>query len=617
MKAFVLNIPDNQVEKVKEEVEKQGFMAMPNANGSGLVVLCDALPKSLNKYLPQNVLNEDNLEKKVSKTKVEKRVFALDVPFEYRNVVSKVGARWDSQLKGWFYEGEQLPDILKSLEAKSFSWEDAIAKAKMGIRSTGFAGEDPYILNPHQHEAKTIIAKAAKCGVPGFLLADDVGLGKTLSAWEGVREVCKVLSIKTIVIVCPLSVQAHWRETIRRQGSDVGQIVILNYERLNKLFSLDSDVKVKSKKGLARRASATEVDLLIFDESHKLKNPTSARSKLSQKLVEKAKFSLWLSATAGQTPLELSYLAPILAKATNSKAKSLNDFEQWCKSMGFKLKRGAFGAWEWVEDKEDCERLANLLFKSNPVIGLRRRPQDIAGWPEMSRILFPVELNAQERVLYNESWDNFKKYLKAEGGSVNQKENSRIKGKKVSLNALVEALRFRQKSSLLRVRQTFEFAMDLLEDGIKPAISCAFSQTVAELKELFEKAALKVSVIDGSLSAQEREQQRLDFQKGKSQVAIFTIEEGISLHEGEFENVARSLLIHDLRWSAIQMAQIEGRTHRNGKFSQAYWLLSENTIEEKIAKKVAQRAVFMKAMSGEVDENLEKEILQELLKNGE
>ena len=38
----------------------------------------------------------------------------------------------------------------------------------------------------------------------------------------------------------------------------------------------------------------------------------------------------WLSATAGQNPLELGYLAPVLAKKTGDWALNTNDFEQWC-----------------------------------------------------------------------------------------------------------------------------------------------------------------------------------------------------------------------------------------------------------------------------------------------
>ena len=54
-----------------------------------------------------------------------------------------------------------------------------------------------------------------------------------------------------------------------------------------------------------------------------------------------------------------------------------------------------------------------------------------------------------------------------------------------------------------------------------------------------------------------------------------------------------------LRWSAIQMAQIEGRCHRDGRFAQVYWAYADATIEEKIALVVCNRLRAMKGMTGD------------------
>lgn len=80
---------------------------------------------------------------------------------------------------------------------------------------------------------------------------------------------------------------------------------------------------------------------------------------------------------------------------------------------------------------------------------------------------------------------------------------------------------------------------------------------------------------------------------------LFTVEEGISLHEGEYNDAKRVLLIHDIRWSAIQMAQIEGRCHRDGKFAPAIWLYAEDTIEYKIAGIIVNKTKSMKEMMGD------------------
>ncbi len=105
-------------------------------------------------------------------------------------------------------------------------------------------------------------------------------------------------------------------------------------------------------------------------------------------------------------------------------------------------------------------------------------------------------------------------------------------------------------------------------------------------------------MIHGAIPAGMREEERLRFQHGEARVVLFTVEEGISLHQGDHGDAARSEVIHDLRWSAIQMAQIEGRCHRDGRFAQVYWTYADDTIEQRIAQVVAGRIQSMKEMVG-------------------
>jgi hypothetical protein len=108
------------------------------------------------------------------------------------------------------------------------------------------------------------------------------------------------------------------------------------------------------------------------------------------------------------------------------------------------------------------------------------------------------------------------------------------------------------------------------------------------------------------MGSEEREAERMRFQRGERQVALFTVEEGISLHQGEHNDLARSEVIHDLRWSAIQMAQIEGRCHRDGRFAQVYWTYADDTVEERLAAVVCRRLLSMKSMVGDDVETLKE-----------
>ena len=513
----------------------------------------------------------------------------LDIPFAMRAVATSSAARWDSSRGVFLYEGAALPASLAPFRAAPYSWEMHVQRELADDAVPHAAAPRGSItLRPHQEDAVRAIANARAAELPGFLLADDVGLGKTITAWAAILE---MRDVENVLIVCPLSVIAHWRRTIEAMGDGGKQIVILNYDRLGKLFEVSPAArkKIRSKKGLARVGTAPAFDAIVFDESHRCKNPTAARSKLAAKLVANAGFCFWLSATAGQNPLELSYLAPLLAHTTGTRAKDLKDFEQWCIDQDLGVRRGTFGKWEWRGERADCEKVRALLFDAGNA-GIRRRPEDIVGWPAINRMLTPIELAADARALYEEAWTAFRRELDLAPRGRDPK------------SALVASLRLRQKSSLIRVPGTAELVRDLLDNGHHVAISVAFIETLTALREALDP--IPCAAIHGALSASAREAERLRFQRGEARVVLFTVEEGISLHQGEHDDMPRSEVIHDLRWSAIQMAQIEGRCHRDGRFAPAYWTYADATVEENIARVVARRLQAMKEMIGDDVETL-------------
>jgi hypothetical protein len=541
------------------------------------------------------------------------RAHALDVPFEMRGVASAAGAKWEPDHGVFLYRGATLLAALAPFRSQPYSFERRV-EAALDARAPAARPSAPRAPSvtprPHQTAGVRAILAAVNADHRGFLLADDVGLGKTITAWEAVRQ---MPAARDVLIVCPLAVVAHWRRTLLALGDGGRSVVILNYERLGKLFSVApaARAKVRTKKGLARAGQAAEFDVVIWDESHRCKNPAAARSKLAAKLNLSAGFILWLSATAGQNPLELSYLAPLLARVTGDRPGDLKDFEGWCLAQGLGVTRGQYGRWDWRGDPGDCERVRALLFDGDVPAGIRRRPEDIAGWPEINRILTPIELDPSARALYAEAWTTFRRELALEQ-----------KGKNPS-SGLAATLRLRQKGSLLRVPGTVELALELLDNGHQVAISVAFIETLTALRTAIDEAPATAAsaAIHGALPAASKESERLRFQRGEARVVLFTVEEGISLHQGEFSregpatphgDAPRSEIIHDLRWSAIQMAQIEGRCHRDGRFAQVYWAYADETLEEQIAGIVCRRIQSMKGMVGDDVQTLRD--IEELLR---
>ena len=144
-------------------------------------------------------------------------------------------------------------------------------------------------------------------------------------------------------------------------------------------------------------------------------------------------------------------------------------------------------------------------------------------------------------------------------------------------------------------------AIDLLGNGYQVAVSVAYLETAALLASALEARRWRIGRITGEMSAAENEATRIDFQSGRIDVVAFTATESISLHEGELPGgtAPRALVAHDLRYSAIQMAQIEGRCHRNGRAATIWYAFAEETIEEQIAATVIARMLAMDSMAGD------------------
>lgn len=522
-------------------------------------------------------------------------IWLLDVPYEERTDAKWAGAKWDSTLREWVWRGDTLPDKLQRWRPQRHSWEHWLQDDENGWWWTTDPNET-IELRAHQQEAAERIAQAYVAGRPGFLLADQVGLGKTFSAIAGVEQMGEGLHV---LVLSPLSVVPHWRRSIDAYGTN-NRWCVINYDRAKRLLDVPKSAanakrtRTKNKRIAKHGKSLVPWDVILADESHLLRNITSQRSAAVRQLIKghgPEAFVVWMSATAGQNPLELAYVAPLLANATGEKVSDLNDFEAWCQKNGFSMKRGPYSSWIWEPNDSDLERVHTLLFGGSSPNGLRRRPSDLAGWPEQQRVGWPVTLDGRQRQLYEQAWNEFREQMDLDGGG------------RTSTNALVAALRFRQKASLLRAEETAGLVADLVANDRAVAVSVQFHETLDAIAEKLARMRIECVTITGKDSMDEREANRVRFQTGEVPVVLFTVAEGISLHAGEQAVAAtaneRAMVIHDLRWSAIETAQIEGRTHRDGQASLAYYLFAEDTAEEKVAGALLDKLESMAQLHGD------------------
>jgi hypothetical protein len=538
------------------------------------------------------------------------RIHLLDVPYEDRQEATALRARWNPALRSWVHftrDGSPLPAGLDGYRAPRHSWEAWREQDLNGeVAVTEPAGQ--VILHPHQVLAADLIESAWTSGRPGFLLADEVGLGKTFSALAGVNRLPGRLNV---LVLCPLSVVPHWRASIDAFGSP-HRFCVINYDRSKKLLEIPEAARTAKRKRTQNQRTVTKGtslvawDVIVVDEAHLLKNPTSQRSAAVRQLQggrSATSFMVWCSATAGQNPVELSYLNRLIAAVTGRKlGAGLDDFQDWCRSLGLQVKK-SFGGLVWSPNPEDLATMNELLFAGPLPAAIRRRPHDIAGWPELERIAWPVELSPASMQSYRRSWEEVRQALLDDRAQTLTRKGAGRPHE--ATHPLVALLRFRQKASALRIDATVDLVETMLENNKQVAVSVEFTSTLEAIVGRLQRKQVAVAAIHGGLSPAARESQRLAFQTGQSPVVVFTVKEGISLHAGEQSSGAtttpRVTIVHDPRWDAISTAQIEGRTWRDGQHSTCYHAYAAGTVEEQVVATMLGKLEAMKTMLSDDD----------------
>lgn len=563
----------------------------------------------------------------------------LNIPWGFTHP----GITYHRDKKVHVYKGKMLPAALQPFAAEDFSFarwvEDEANKHILPPEK----GPVKFTPRKHQTEAAKAIARSYSRNWPGFLEADETGLGKTLSTLAGICSIAHAEDYSPtnrakLLVVCPKGVIPTWVQTLRAYpfASAFLRVMVINYQGLNKLVSMPPEAssakrrKTKNTQQARKGKSLIDWDYVIFDEAQYLKNyPSSTVSLLGEKVAKldqkykrgTSPFVVFSTATPGASPLNLAVMSRILSPIIEPGASvSPSQWGAFLERNGFHVSKGKVD-WAWIsnptfgkssdspEDRrkflerekvvrrkqqQDAKRIGKaFLSKGAPFI--KRSPKDIAGWPEQQIEPYPLALTPKQLPLYEEAWSTFRAFLRLPSS------------RKDSKSALVQSLRYRQKSSLLRVEPTIALVEELVSSGHQVYISCEFVETVDEYRKLLGKLKIPVAEVTGR-TTDTRVEERLRFQTGKAKVILSSVVEGVSFHAGESlpdgstaTKTKRFTIIHDIRLNNLNADQSLGRAHRDGQHSLAYFPYFRATIDEKVVKSYTNKRRNMKSMLGAED----------------
>ncbi len=156
----------------------------------------------------------------------------------------------------------------------------------------------PHQLVPHQLETAQQVVENMNGKA---ILADEVGLGKTIEAGLILKEYMIRGLVKKALILVPASLVSQW-------VSELNEKFHIPAVPQRKSYVWDQFSVVVSSIDTAKRSPHQEIiaeqnyDLIVIDEAHKLKNPKTKNYQFVQSL--KKKFCLLLTATPIQNKIE-------------------------------------------------------------------------------------------------------------------------------------------------------------------------------------------------------------------------------------------------------------------------------------------------------------------------
>lgn len=178
----------------------------------------------------------------------------------------------------------------------------------------------------YAHQFKPVMS-FIESPVGRLLIADEVGLGKTIEATFIWKEIQARQAARRLLIVCPAMLREKWRSDLRQRFNISGEIVNAKqlFDRLREvadgaeeeafvyIVSLESigppadfeeaesqATRVRLAQLLERNAASEHfalIDYVIVDEAHKLRNPSTGNHRIARLLRDASRHMVLLTAT--------------------------------------------------------------------------------------------------------------------------------------------------------------------------------------------------------------------------------------------------------------------------------------------------------------------------------
>jgi SNF2 family DNA or RNA helicase len=444
-------------------------------------------------------------------------------------------------------------------------------KEKVILTLTGQKTEDtPTIILP---DLPDYLMQHQKLGVsiaeqhPKYAFYFQTGTGKTITAIIIIDR----KKVKTLV-VAPISIlEPAWGNDILKFKPELSycNLYPLSKEKRRQELQKNYDLFLINFEGFKvsyKDIEKANFEMLITDESSKIKDHTSQISKAIRKLAKKMRYVYLLSGTpAPNTPLE--YFPQIDAIATGLLGKNFYEF----RNRYFKPVDP--NRWKWVISKQNYEDLLEKI-KSVAIFVAKEDALDL---PDQVFVKREVPMDKDQVFAYNEILEKLTLYLNSEDIEINA---ANALSKIIKLREITSGFILDENSEPHEVSNSkFDILWELLEEiGNEQVI--IWTNFRYETHKILEK--LKNSkALFSETDAADRNNIVKDFTKGNFQYLVANPQ--TAGHGLTFTNCSYAVYF-SLNYSLELWLQSIDRIHRYGQSKKCtyFTLLCKNTIDEEI-----------------------------------
>lgn len=452
----------------------------------------------------------------------------------------------------------------------------------------------PIKANPFEHQKKAFEFVMHRFeNDSGAALLVEMGCGKSLISVAVAGELFNERRIRNLLIVCPLSICGVWKEEFSKFADFDYDLKILKgslEKKTETLYSLEGQalqiavVNYESVWRIEKQIKNWHPDMIICDESHKIKSHNIAASKSLHKLGEKTSYKLILTGTA-ITNKAIDIFSQYKFLEPRVFGKSFYTFRNcYFDMVGYGLHTPVLKESMKDELKNNIHSIAFVAKKS-----------ECLDLPETTEIIRKIELEPSAMNTY--------KHLVRD--SFAELQNSEV----TVTNVLTKILRLSQLTGGFlgddegkKVHQISKVKLNALEDiiddvtssGKKLVIMARFIPEIEAIKKLLVKKNLSFSVITGDVKNRADEISRF---QNDADVLVFvgqiaTAGLGITL------TASSTMVFYSLDYSMSNFEQAKARIHRTGQKENCtyIYLIAKNTVDEKVLKALKNKVNLAKSL---------------------